>query len=282
MSDLLDEIYDYLERPQRYDRYIMALCLWHDDHRPSLAIYSDSYHCAACGKRGKTADLLNELKQRGSRFIEKKQTDFRSPWSRWIKTYGSLHNVVSHTHSNLIRNNKTVYLQRRGINLATIKKLRLGWMEDWITFPFYDCNNNIIGATARAGETNKSQAKYCNVPGQDPDLLYVPSWELVEESRCVWLVYGIIDAISLYQLNVAAISTTTGKKTDPSCLESIRKTIYIIPDRGEEIEASLLSARLGWRGKAIKVDWPDGSKDCNDLYRNQKDLLIEILEKYNL
>lgn len=275
----LDELYSYLNGAIRYERYIMALCPWHDDHKPSLAIYPDTYYCHSCNKRGKTADLLQELKQAHGHIIEKRFVDFHSPWSGWKRRFGSLENTISTAHTNLIRNSKTAYLQKRGIDIPTIKKLRIGWLEDWITFPIYDRLGDLVGGTARASETNKTSAKYCVVPNQDPNLLYVPSWELIDQSSCAWLVYGIIDAISLYQLGVASMSTTTGKRTNADCFDSIRKMIYIIPDRGEEIEACMLSANLSWRGKTIKVDWPDDSKDCNDLYLKHKSDLVHILEQ---
>ena len=279
MIDPLDEIYQYLDKATRYGRYITSLCPFHDENRPSFFIYPDSYFCKSCGAKGKTKNLLDDLKKNQGTFIAKPQIDFHSPWSRWSKQYGDLPEIIKIAHRNLVDNNKTSYLSKRGIDVATTRKLKLGWLDDWITFPIYDPEGEIVGATTRAGDTNRSQAKYCNYPGQSPDLLYVPDWSMVEYKDKVFLVYGIIDAISIYQLGYASLSTTTGKRTDPECLVHIRKRILIIPDHGEEIEASLLSAKLGWRGKAMKVDWPENTKDCNDLYLQHKDLLVSLLEK---
>lgn len=244
-----------------------------------MFIYADSYHCSACGAHGRTSNLLNDLKQKQRVFVPKKEISFHSPWQRWERSYGSLENVIDRTHVNLLRNNKTAYLYKRGLDLQTIKQLRLGWMDDWITFPIYDDEHNLIGATARTGESNKTPNKYCNYPGQSPDLLYAPNWEVVQLSKFIILVFGIIDAISLYQLGFPGISTTIGKRHDPCCLDDIRKKIYIIPDRGEEIDASLLSAKLSWRGKAISIDWADDCKDVNDMFTKHKLLLLETLEK---
>ena len=36
----------------------VALCPFHPDHNPSLALNSDHYICLACGSRGPLADLL--------------------------------------------------------------------------------------------------------------------------------------------------------------------------------------------------------------------------------
>lgn len=278
MSDLLDEIYDYLERPQRYSHYIACLCSFHNDTRPSMFIYPNTYHCSACGASGKTSNLLNDLKRKQGVFIAKKRQDFHSPWSEWERRYGSLDHVLDQAHRNLISHNKTVYLTKRGIDLKTIKELKIGYLDEWITFPVYDVNEETIGGIARAGESNKAEAKYCNYPGMSAELLFVPSWKMIEYSNKVILVYGIIDAISLYQLGYASASTTTGKRVDPCAFDNIRKNILIIPDHGEEVDAAYLSARLSWRGKVLKVDWPEGEKDCNDLFLRHKDLLVAILE----
>lgn len=279
MNDLLDEIYPYLEGATRYDRYIYALCAFHDDHRPSLAIYPDTYWCASCGARGKTANLLDDLRKKQGLYIApKREISFHSPWSRWDKIYGDLDNIIYRAHRNLIKQNKTVYLKKRGITVDTMEELKLGWLDDWITFPILNQYGDIMGATARCGETNTSPAKYCNVPNQNPDLLYVTSWEMVNTQNTIFLVFGIIDAITLYQCGYASISTTTGKRLNHTALDWLRKSIVIIPDRGEEVEAALLSAKLGWRGKAKKVQWPDNCKDINNVFCHYgKDELLKVL-----
>ena len=155
-------------------------------------------------------------------------------------------------------------------------------MDDWVTIPFYDEQDELVGATARAGETNTSQAKYCNPNGQDPNLLYVPSWDLVKSSNKVFLTFGILDAVSIYQLGYASASTTTGKRIDPEAFDSIRKTIFICPDEGEEVSASLLSTRLGWRGKTLKMNWPEDCKDINDVKcKHGNDMLLSLLKDWS-
>jgi len=48
-------------------------------------------------------------------------------------------------------------------------------------------------------------------------------------------------------------------------LDEYRKQIIILPDKGEEDTARKLASRLGWRGKVLVLDYPDGCKDPNDL-----------------
>lgn len=280
MNELLDEIYQYLENPQRYERYIASLCPFHDDYRPSFFVYPDSYRCSACEVRGKTKQLLNDLKNRKFGVsLEKREKTFHSPWALWEGRYGHIDNIIYNAHRNLLDHNKTSYLYKRGITMKTINALKIGWMDDWITFPIFDASEEIISGVARAGETNKSTAKYCLYPNTSPTTLYVPDWKMVQCHSKMYLVYGIIDAVTLYQLGYAAASTVTGKRVDPSAFDTIRKKIIILPDDGEELDATWLASRLGWRGDVMTIDYPAGTKDCNDLLVKQKDHLISVLEK---
>ena len=178
MNDLLDDIYQYLDRAQRYDHYIAALCCFHDDSRPSMFIYPDNYRCQACNAFGKTSKLLEMLQKKQGVFIAKKPTNFRSPWHNWDEKYGDLTDTLKYAHKNLMDHNKTAYLTKRGINIQTVRKLGLGWLDDWITFPVQNCTGKTIGGIARAGETNKSEAKYCNYPGMNSQMLYIPDWKI--------------------------------------------------------------------------------------------------------
>jgi hypothetical protein len=61
------------------------------------------------------------------------------------------------------------------------------------------------------------------------------------------------------------MSTTTGKRLNPQALDNIRKRIIIIPDNGEEKEAQVIASKLGWRGHVLRLQYPVGCKDINDL-----------------
>ncbi len=40
--------------------HIKIHCLWHEERTPSLAIYSDHYHCYSCGERGDILDFIQK------------------------------------------------------------------------------------------------------------------------------------------------------------------------------------------------------------------------------
>lgn len=43
------------------NRYGKALCPFHNDRHPSMALYDDHYHCFACGEHGDVIDLVAKL-----------------------------------------------------------------------------------------------------------------------------------------------------------------------------------------------------------------------------
>src|SRR4030042_6527029 len=259
MDEIPDELMELLDGAHRYSNYIYSKCPFHDDTRASFFVYADTYRCAACGKWGKTEDLLEKLDK--THFYPKQQQSFNyNPFTRWTKNH-TLFEMLKTANSNL----PIKYLKDRGISKEIQQNLKLGYLDDWITFPIMNIDNKVIGAVARAGEGSNSKSKYILPAKQNPDLLYVPSWDRVMKKDKIYLTFGILDAITLYAAGFASISTTTGKRVTATAFDNIRKVINIIPDLGEMPEALKLAAKLGWRGKVIQLDYPENCKDLNDL-----------------
>ena len=268
----LDEIALQLDNATRYENYVVALCPFHSEHRPSFFVYEDRYRCESCGANGWTNKLLEKLS--GTIISSSAPVSFRNPFTGWTKTR-SLGDTLKLAWKNL----PSIYLRDRGISDSDQKKLGLGILENWITFPIRDNQNKIIGAIARKGEGNKSQAKYITPGGQDPHLLYVPSWKRLEKRSTIYLTFGIIDAIALYLVGAASISTTTGMKMNITYLAPIRKRIVFIPDQGEEAEAHKFASKMGWRGGVMRCNYPSGCKDPSDIIRSEhRDELIKVLD----
>ena len=269
----LDQIASKLDYARRYERYVVARCPFHDDVRPSFFVYEDRYKCSSCDARGKTENLVEKLS--GIPISHKKAPNFNNPWTRWAKSRN-----LGETLKLAWRNSPSVYLKERGIDDKTQKKLGLGYLEDWITFPVRNQAGKIVGAIARAGEGNNSSAKYITPSGQDANLLYCPSWERVQKKKVVYLTFGIIDAVSLYCMGAASISTTCGMQMDVSYLDSIRKRTIFIPDRGEEAQAQKFASKMGWRGQVMRCNYyVDRIKDINDVYMSEyKNELLSALD----
>ncbi|OGH07428.1 MAG: hypothetical protein A2W22_03095 [Candidatus Levybacteria bacterium RBG_16_35_11] len=264
-QDTLEKLSELLNNARRYENYIASSCPFHDDSRPSFFVYEDTYKCSSCGKWGKTSTLLRQLEKKTMRVVQDQPSYDYNPWSKWLKKM-SLPEIVK-VSQHILSDRPSMYLRNRGISTRHQIKLGLGMLEDWLIFPIKNQFMQVIGGVARAGESNTSSLKYVIPNGQDPNLLYVPSWSAVKNKSYFYLTFGIIDSISILICGDAAMSTTTGKRLNPDALQSLRKKIYIFPDHGEEKEAYNLANSLGWRGKVIKYAYPDKAKDPNDLFQ---------------
>lgn len=274
MTGNLDRISELLNTIP-YKDYVMTNCLWHDDKRPSLMIREDAYYCFACGARGKTINLIRKLSNTPQQ-MQHKPSYSGNPFTRWLYKW-DIGEIVSIAHYNL-KQSPSAYLRHRGIPDWAQIKLGLGMLENWIIIPIKNEYGKILSAVARAGDGNPSISKYILPPNTDGTLIYVPSWDRIKIADKVFAVFGILDAITLYLYDLASFSTITGKKMiDISVLDAIRKPIVIIPDAGEEIEAMQLANALGWRGRCLVVDYPDGTKDINDLHNRKPEALQKIL-----
>ena len=275
----LDDIVEYLDGAQQYENYIAALCPFHDDSRASFMVYEDGYMCLACDAKGSTKYLLKKLS--GKPIQPKKKSRFSNPWRRWLRKQ-SLGQLLK-SNWQILKDNSAMgsYLTNRSIPPEIQRNLGIGYRENWFTIPIRKENGRIGGAVARAGKGNKSSSKYLVPSGQDPNLLYVPDWKLLEKHRYILLTFGILDAVSLYTIGLPAMSTLSGKRLDPAVLDNFRTRIYIIPDEGEEHAGQLLASALGWRGVLPKINYPEGCKDPNDVLVNHRELLVEMVENFN-
>lgn len=263
---LLDDLYDLLEDAQRYDRYIAARCIFHDDDKPSLMIYEDRYKCLACGANGQTSKLLDKLDHK---FVPKvdQHKDYANPFTKWTKSH-PLGKALQISYLNLKNTPSlgTYLVKERKIDIKILLQIGTGYRDDWYTFPIRDTNKCIVGAVARKSPTNNCSSKYIIPSGQNPNLLFVPDWKKVIDESVVFLTFGILDAISIYACGYAAMSTTTGKRIDPSAMDKIRKRIVLFPDHNEEFEAIDIARQLGWRSKVFECNYTMDAKDPNDLY----------------
>jgi len=262
-QEILDGLVDVLDYCHRYENYLLARCPFHQDNRPSFLVFPDKYRCLSCGVWGETSKLLAKIKpSAGSLLAPVTEINFHNPWTKWIRN-STLQKVLTLAW----QYSPSKYLKDRKIDADTQKKLGIGILDNWITFPIRDVDGKVCGAVARAGEGNNSLAKYVTPHGQDANLLYAPSWKRCFSKDTIFVTFGIIDAITLYSMGYAAVSTTSGKRVHPSAFDTLRKKIVFIPDQNEEKDAMQIAAQLGWRGKVARLDYPVGTKDVNDWYQ---------------
>lgn len=258
---MLDEIKERLDRAVQYDNYILARCPFHSpDRNPSFFVYADYYRCASCGVGGKTASLIDRLS--GVYIHKVEEPRFYNPFRGWEKRFGFLRETLKFAYQyGQTYPTYLEYVYNRGITNETVRTLKLGYLDRYITIPLIQ-ERKIIGAVARS----VNEKHYFVPKEQNPDILFIPNENLFNESETVYLVFGMFDCLTLYQFGLPVMTTTRGIVRSGVTFQHIRKRIIVIPDKGEEKTAARLVASLDWRGKLLLLDYPVGTKDINDLH----------------
>jgi len=273
-QNILDTVVEHLEMAKRYRDSVWGLCPFHQDTKPSLQVHEDKFRCTACGKWGRTKYLLSVITSSPIKIHQ--QLTFFNPWTKWLKNK-NLNDIAFSSRSTLYKH-PSIYMRNRGIDNDTQIILKLGLKEGWIIFPIWDYDGDLLGAVARDTDNNPI-AKYVCPNGQNPNLIYVPYWGDLSTRNYVICTFGIIDAISLYVFRVPVFSTTNGKQINLDALDYIRKHIMFWPDKDEEEDAERIAYKLGWRGHVAYHDYPDDSKDPNDMLVKHPDILSKWIEE---
>ena len=112
-------------------------------------------------------------------------------------------------------------------------------------------------------------------------MMYCPDWSLLSRAEeCIYVVFGMMDALTLSELRLPVVTTTGGAKSfKEEWLKDFRLPIIVVPDKGEQPQAYRLAKDLGWRGDLNKLSYPMDYKDPNDYIRNGhgKELLYELV-----
>src|SRR3990167_7896713 len=239
---------------QRGQRAKMVCCPFHQERTPSLALYSDHYHCFSCGAHGPLDDLPDGLAGSGGSVGRALGSVGGG------QTRGDLHERVHEAHQRLLALKQTMglYLQRRGM-LGSIEKFGLGYENGFLVVPIKGRSGEVQGLIRRAyPETERKTGKRYMIPAGQKAMMYVPDWELWDAAEIGYITFGILDAMSLAFSKLGAISPTNGKLSfDPKWVDDVRHKIVIVPDRGEERDAHDLAARLDWRGSVSLLNYED-------------------------
>lgn len=250
---------------REYNGYFATRCVFHNDTNPSLFVYEDGYRCASCGAKGSLKRLEQKI---GSHFHPTRSntvSNILPNWRRWEFEYGDLQGIAEHAHKTLKRYPQFQgYLKKRRIN-EYIENAFLGFIDGWLTIPVYDATGKMADMVVRG--IKKGDTRYVVKPQKNaPRPLYVPSWDLLAKSDTCYVVFGILDAISLAVMGIPSATGMSGKSINPELLLPLRKRFIIVPDLGEEREGHILANSLGWRARVHEISYPIGTKDVNDIH----------------
>ena len=254
--------------------YILARCIFHDDHNPSMILYGriGKFECFSCEESGTLDYLASRLRgviTNDVVFTSRSQTKRWVPRPSW-NIPGMDDRIAGYceeAHKRLKELTPThSYLERRGL-VSSMLWSGIGWDNGWYVIPIKSADQTIQGAVARASPDRQetSRMKF-DMPYGQPPMLYVPRRDLWNEAERVFIVFGVFDAISMCVAGLGAASPSSGKLSlDTKWLDNVGKRICIVPDLGEEKQAFQYAAELDWRGQVIQLDYRDGEKDVNDI-----------------
>lgn len=263
---LYDDLMEKLDG-REYGHYFSALCAFHDDSNPSMFVYQDGYfRCAACGKHGSHAYLAKRLSMQVP--LTRSQPSRVLPqWRRWEEKYGDLEGIARFAHESLKRSPKNWIKERKIENF--VESGRLGFLDGWITFPLVDDGLRVIDIVVRAIK-GKGDTRYVVHPVSgdvSSRPLYIPNWQRVKEARTVYVVFGIIDAISLELLGLPVVTGITGQSVPVDRLRELNKRLIFLPDLGEEESAHKIANAYGMGARVRKLLYPEKTKDCDEVRR---------------
>lgn len=283
----ISDLEDYLEGFHQYDGYAMSCCVFHDDSNPSMVITPSSYICKSCGAHGSIEKLYAHASGRPVQVTKKEYNPSAFIWDRWLEQYNEIWRVCNVAHNQLVeRPELGEYLYKRGLTIRQIEQGRLGFLGGYYIFPIRDQDNKIQGAVARASPTIQTKNNRFSATKNCPIKIYTPDWLTLCTNDEICVCFGTLDSWSLFMAGFPALTGISGQQFSAEHLDQFRKIIYIIPDKNEEKSALHLQRGLGWRGRRLDIDFPDGCKDINDIHvkfglDKVKQLVEEAKRKYD-
>lgn len=258
-------------------KYILASCPFHQDGSPSLLVFKDGwFHClgANCARSGRWITLWNKVQGQPVQIASEKRLHYKAPDG--LFEYESREEMAYQAHIHLVKFNRGWYFEMRGLGDA-IDIHEIGYHRGWYTIPVWDREGKFQNVIFRASPPIQDATGYRYWADGKPTL-YVPDWHLLDRCDYIVIVFGMLDALTLNKFRLPVVTPTHGYTLDPNWLAAYRKPIYIIPDKNEEKSALKLIGEMGWRGKMVRLDYPEGLKDANDFLKSgrEKELLTQL------
>jgi hypothetical protein len=268
MPNLFDTLLERMEG-RRYSNYFSAFCPYDRHSTPALLVFDDGLaKCLSCNKVYTHKQLD---RQTGSHFIPQRNDTVSivlPRWRKWEEKYDDLEGIVQAAHRNLKRYPKFQEFFKRRKIYDFVDEGCLGYLDGWATFPVRSRSSEMVDIVVRSISVH-GDVRYVVKPNEHGNMrpLYCPSWEKVNVAQTVYVVYGIVDSISLHLAGLPVVTGVTGKSLSPDILKPLNKRFIIVPDDGEEREAHKLANKLGWRCRVKTLNYPEGAKDPDMIRR---------------
>ena len=287
-TDIVEIIQDYIKLKKEGDNF-RGLCPFHNEKTPSFTVnkVKNLFKCFGCGKSGDAIQFLSE--HTGKSFIEV------------ITLLCNKYNIIISYEENKVYD-RPVYVKklptkdpiewfkRRGISEQTLIDLKVSQDEQWmplaekiipvICFDYYR-EGELINIKYRGA--NKDFKLYKNA-----ELIFY-NLDAIQNSDTAIIVEGEIDALTLHECGYKnVVSVPNGAATGNQKLTYLdncwqyfenKKSITIITDNDPpgQLLRDELARRFG-KNKCLKVKWPEGIKDANELLlKHGKQSIVDLI-----
>ncbi len=222
----------HLKEPRKRGDLIIAFCDFHPDkNNPNLTVYPNrnGYKCFVCGAHGHAFNYLKETGQlppkestgRGRPSTQPKMSDVDTAHKRLLDDKEFLENLKT----------------KRGWTLKTIKELKLGKKNHFLTIPIFTRYNRLINIRlydpfwTKDKKTSKVMSCAKGL-GTRVDLFLINK---IKDGPLI-LCEGEPDAITLFQLGFNAVAFTGGVKgiNDKALNSLVNESVIIIFDIDDE------------------------------------------------
>jgi twinkle protein len=165
------------------------------------------------------------------------------------------------------------YFAKRGISEETLKKMKIGFKDGWVQFPYFK-NSELVNVKYRKLSTKQFRLE------KDAEQIFFNRDMALECPGQVIVVEGEIDVLSLVETGITnVVSVPAGAPSKPGefkakfeflendeeFVSSIKHWIQATDSDGPgTVLRDELARRLG-KEKCLIIEWPEGCKDANDV-----------------
>lgn len=229
-----------------------VVCPFHEDTDPSMSLDLDTglYYCHGCKDGGDVIKFY--MKQKGCSFSTAKRDIFGND-----RTPVLTETEVDIAHKNLLDsvNLQNLLFIKRAWSVESIKKFKLGWLDEKVLIPIYEeLDNRKLVNIRKYDVLHKTKEKFVGVRGYNQMRLWPPQ-NLIHDIVIVFA--GEPDTILADQLGFPAVTFTGGEGSfKESLLTNFKnKKVYICYDVDEtgRKAAKLVADRISKHANETRI-----------------------------
>lgn len=272
-TNWLFEVERYIQLKRSGNRYV-GLCPYHSESTPSCVIYpeTNSFHCFGCKQGGSLKKLLKKFGYRiDNEFINLKSfSEKPKPVISPIEERSLIFWQMQ------LKDDKRRYFHERGFGDNDINYYGFGFAPDYDRFviPVWEGKPKQSSCTSvRLRARGDVLPKYMGIRGHNEPALF--NKHTLKGNQTVFIVFGEIDALSIFKMGYAAVSPTAGAgsfRDEWVDLFEDAERIIVVPDNTaqELISACALSDKF--EGRSVIGYWPLDVKDANEYFLKYRSL----------